>query len=47
MCEEEDDAFALALLVIVPTLAGSAPQESPRQPLLRTINLAGRHPANP
>ena len=31
--------FALALLAIVPTLAGSAPQESPRQPLLRTIDL--------
>jgi len=31
---------ALALLAIVPSLAGSAPQESLRQPLLRTIDLS-------
>ena len=31
--------FALAIMAIAPTLAGSAPQESPRQPLLRTIDL--------
>ena len=31
--------LAIALLAIVPTLAGSAPPEFPRRPLLRTIDL--------
>src|SRR4051812_17652905 len=31
--------FALALLAIAPTLAGSTPREAPRTPLFRTIDL--------